>query len=1197
MGGEDYLDFLFGEEMDELDEATDLIIDLEGGRQARKLILIPSESICPPAVRQALASPFTNIYAEGYPPARMSREGLDLLTDYRHQMAYYRRYSDRRFYKGTEFADLVEALAQRRAAQRFATPEVPEEQIFVNVQPLSGAAANNAVYEAFVEPGETVMGMALPHGGHLTHGSQFNRSGKRYNAVSYAVDPGTGRLDYDAIEALAIEHRPQMIIAGFTSYPWAVDWARFRRIADAVPGDTILLADIAHPAGMVISGTYPSPVGYADVITFTTHKTLCGPRGAVILTTDPERAMRIDQAVFPGEQGGPHVNKFAAMAVAFQIAGTRRFRDLQFRIVENARALADSLQHLGLRLAYGGTDTHLLVVDLNSVETDTGYGLKGDPAARILDLCGLVCNKNTIPGDETAADASGIRLGTPWISQRGLRPQDMDKVAEAVHRVLTHIRPFSYIGATGDLYRGKIDLEVMESVRRDAAGMTEGLSDADTQKATPSWEAGVSESPPALFMNRTGAGATPQGEAVGEGTTLQDLTDGGVVEVRGWRARSFLQQATTADVLGLEVGRGCRSLVLDRAGDVLDELMLMRRPQDAQGRDIFWILTYPKLGKRTLRWLQGLADGYVLFDDEDILRKVEGPVDFRELQVEGQKVAVVVEGTGAEALLESVIPDVLPLEDGDSRDAEVDGHPVVVFRDPQGEDALRLVVVASPDAARWLWERLDDGDGLQRIGWQWEDARRRREGLPTDSEVRVPALDLYRAGLDDRFDVHKHYFVAQAALKPALPPDKKEAFYVQEGEVEGPERTSLHEEHQALGGRMVPFAGWEMPVWYTSIADEHRAVREAAGLFDVGHMGILEVAGECADRLLDAVSTNYVPWLSDGQVQYSYMLDPRGSVMDDILVYRLAADRYMVVVNAVNARKIESWLRTVQDRRVEIDPHWPWREVEGEAEVRNLKDLSSRDDRLMDIALQGPRSLEVLSRTISDGSEARKLSCLERFDFARTRVDDTDVLVSRTGYTGEKSGFELYVHPDGALALWRRLLQAGEELGLRPAGLGARDSTRTEAGLPLYGHELAGPLDITPLGAGYGSFVKFHKPFFIGRQALLARERDNPMRLVRFRLEERGGRMIRPQDPVVDGRGQHIGSVTSCALVEGRQMGMAYVNAEAAGQGDAIGIFPMSRRGKERLDRGKEDLALGDRILLHSEALVLSRFPEPDEDG
>jgi len=329
----EYSDFLVREDLSEVDPDTDLIIGFEEERQAQKIILIPSESICPRAVRQALGSVFTNIYAEGYPPLRMTRDEEELLLDFGYELAYYRRYADRRFYKGCDYVHFLEALAQRRIAKCFATDKISADEIYVNIQPLSGAAANNSVYEAFVEPGEMVMGMALPHGGHLTHGSEFNRSGKRYHIVSYEVDPVTERLDYDQIRRLAIEHKPRMIIAGYTSYSWAVDWEKFREIADAVPGGATLLADVAHPAGMIIAGVYPTPIGYADVITFTTHKTICGPRGAVILTTDGEKAQLIDSAVFPGEQGGPHVNKFAAIAVAFKIAQTEKFRRLQERIV------------------------------------------------------------------------------------------------------------------------------------------------------------------------------------------------------------------------------------------------------------------------------------------------------------------------------------------------------------------------------------------------------------------------------------------------------------------------------------------------------------------------------------------------------------------------------------------------------------------------------------------------------------------------------------------------------------------------------------------------------------------------------------------------------------------------------------------------------------------------------------------------
>ncbi|MCK4244723.1 MAG: serine hydroxymethyltransferase [Candidatus Omnitrophica bacterium] len=468
-----YKDLLDKKDLSEVDSDTGLIIDFEERRQKDKVILIPSESICPKAVREALGSRFTNIYAEGYPALRMNQGEEKELLDFEYQLSYYRRYGNRRFYKGCEYADFIESLARRRIAKCFATAKVKAEDIFVNVQPLSGAAANNSVYEAFCEPRDTIMGMALTVGGHLTHGSKFNRSGKRYDIVSYGVDSKTERLNYERIEKLALRYKPKMLIAGYTSYPWAPDWRRFREIADKC--GALLFADIAHPAGLVIAGFYPTPIGYADVITFTTHKTICGPRAAVILTTDREKAKKIESSVFPGEQGGPHVNKFAAIAVAFKIAQTRQYRHLQKRIVENCKVLASALQNEGLKLAYGGTNTHLLVIDLRKIKGRNGYPLKGEPAARILDLAGIVTNKNTIPGDEATTLASGIRLGTPWVTQREFGVLEMKKLAKVIAAILTNIKPFSYIGLTGEIPRGKIDFEILQRAKEDVRKIIEDI--------------------------------------------------------------------------------------------------------------------------------------------------------------------------------------------------------------------------------------------------------------------------------------------------------------------------------------------------------------------------------------------------------------------------------------------------------------------------------------------------------------------------------------------------------------------------------------------------------------------------------------------------------------------------------------------------------------------------------------------------
>ncbi|MGD1994027.1 MAG: serine hydroxymethyltransferase, partial [Anaerolineae bacterium] len=456
-------DFLFRDDLASLDPAVSGLIDLEAERQARKLIMIPSESYTPQAVREALGSVFTNIYAEGYPlpETRWMAEGQ--ILDYEAQMAYYRRYGDLRFYMGVEYADIAEELARRRCAEAFATDAVSADRIYVNVQPLSGAPANVAAYQALLRDGEVILGMDLAHGGHLTHGSSVNVSGKRYESVAYRVNPRTELLDYDEIERLALEHRPKIIVAGYTSYPRLPNWAKFRQIADRV--GAYLLADIAHVAGMVIAGAYPTPLEHAHVVTFTTHKTLAGPRAACILTTDPRIARRIDRAVFPGLQGGPHVNKFAAMAVAFRLAMTDSFRALQHQTVANAKALARALQEEELRTPYGGTDTHLLLVDCKTVKGPFGDPLLGDTAARVLDHVGIVCNRNTIPGDRSAALASGIRLGTPWVTQRGFREPQMRELAQRIAQTLRAIQPYTYPGHEGPIYRGKVDFDALEEAR------------------------------------------------------------------------------------------------------------------------------------------------------------------------------------------------------------------------------------------------------------------------------------------------------------------------------------------------------------------------------------------------------------------------------------------------------------------------------------------------------------------------------------------------------------------------------------------------------------------------------------------------------------------------------------------------------------------------------------------------------------
>lgn len=360
-------------------------------RQQSNLELIASENLVSPAVMAAMGSVLTNKYAEGYP--------------------------GKRYYGGCQYVDIVEDIARERACKLFGAEHA-------NVQPHSGAQANTAVYFALLNPGDTVMGMNLAEGGHLTHGSPVNLSGKYFNFVPYGVNPQTGRIDYEKVYELAMEHKPKIIVAGASAYPRTIDFKKFREIADAC--GAILMVDMAHIAGLVAAGEHPNPVEYAQIVTTTTHKTLRGPRGGMILCKE-EYAKAIDKAVFPGTQGGPLMHIIAGKAVCLGEALKPEFKEYGHRVVENAAALADGLMKRGVKLVSDGTDNHLMLVNLSGLE------LTGKELEYRLDAVNITANKNTVPNEQRSPFVtSGLRLGTPAVTTRGLNTKDMDIIAECI---------------------------------------------------------------------------------------------------------------------------------------------------------------------------------------------------------------------------------------------------------------------------------------------------------------------------------------------------------------------------------------------------------------------------------------------------------------------------------------------------------------------------------------------------------------------------------------------------------------------------------------------------------------------------------------------------------------------------------------------------------------------------------------------
>lgn len=1040
-------DFLFRGDLEDIDPAVHELTQIEAERQFRKLILIPSESAAPAAVREALSSAFQNVYAEGYPPEATRRMDESEILDYEPRLAAYRRYSDPRYYKGVEYADAVEALARRRCAETFATNGLTADDLYVNVQALSGAPANNAVYNALLKPGDTMMGMNLLHGGHLTHGSSVNRSGQLYNPVHYTVDPETERLDYDQIAALAEQHKPKIIIAGYSSYPWQVDWKRFREIADST--GAILFADIAHVAGLVAAGVYPSPVGIADVITFTTHKSLCGPRGAVILTASKSIARKVDRGVFPGEQGGPHIQKMVGQAVAFKLAQTEQFRKLQKGVVENCIAFTETLEAAGFRIPYGGTDTHLMNLDCTSIVGEDGTTLSGDQAARILDIAGVVVNRNTIPGDRSAFDPDGIRMGTSWITQRGFGVGEVKQLAGYIAELLQACEPYGYAGRKGTLRRSKIDFDMLEDVKmkvRDLA-LKAGIDFEPTEHGYPHFYYLDDAIPDAAFMT---------------------------IELEGDEVEDFVRWMTSARPLAINPGESHTvKLGLDEGSITA----AVSRPEDGG----VWKLTVPGASAgRLVAWLRDLSDGYVAVVEGDLDLKLPGPV---------------------------------------------------VVRVTDGLDSLP--------------KSTDEADGSDKPWYL---------GMEEVSGEALPAFTWE---------------------EPEDPPVRK---------------TALNETHREMGAKMVPFAGWDMPVWYTGVLEEHTATRQAAGLFDVSHMGVYQVSGPEACAFLNSVLTNDAASLEVGESLYAQFLDPTGHVIDDTMVYRYRPETYLVVVNASNDDKDWAWLNAVKNGDVRVDEDRPWAKAFGRGcTLRNLRDPKEGVDMRVDIAIQGPKSREILLAMGCDDETAATLKAMPWAGVMEGEFGGFDLIVSRTGYTGERVAYELFVHPDKSVGLWKKLLEVGEPFGLLPVGLGARDSLRTEAGLPLYGHEMAGDRDLGVGHAGFAAYVKTYKPWFIGRKAYLEQEAGRDSVVVRFRFNEKGVRMAHTGDPVVEARGKVVGFVTSCAVdAEGYLLGQALVDQKFAEKGTPVAVFQSAAK---KAGKAPAELAMGERTPVPTPATVLSRFP------
>ena len=788
----------------------------------------------------------------------------------------------------------------------------------------------------------------------------------------------------------------------------------------------------------------------------------------------------------------------------------------------------------------------MLLLDCKTITGPDNTALSGDMAARILDLAGVVVNRQTIPGDRSALRPSGIRLGTTWVTQRGMGEVEIDALGDIIADVLNACIPFSLTGRVRPLPRAKVNFDVLQSAAARSRELAASIGiDTDAQAdGYPHFYAGDPRSPhqppPKSPPSKLGGDSSlpfpsSLGKGPGDGVSGRESSSPLQLSITGAAAGDFLHIATTSDVMRLNDGERQPTHILEKDGAVMASGEVTRKsPTEFQ-------LTIAGLTDRAIAWLRALSDGFVLFDDSDIHAKLPGPV------------AVTLIGEA----------ESIALAPGDGYD------PKAYHIGINGEN------LAMPTASH---------------------ARTSHQPPPNSP----PTASVYAAqAMEGDFVESTADDLSVSLVAPALP----DASGRGPGGGVGLLQTPLHSLHLELGAKMAPFAGYDMPLWYKSVGEEHRAVREDAGIFDVAHMGVFGLRGRGAAAFLDLVATNDVKRLNVGDSHYSFLLDVNGIPLDDLMIYRLADEHFLAVVNASNNDKNWAWLQAVIAGDVMIDGQYPSRRIEGRVDtgppgtsrfdLRDLRRPEHGAERRVDIALQGPMSRDYL---LALGGEESDLTAVKRLKWAgvaRVALGGFDLIVSRTGYTGERVAYELFVHPERAAALFRRLV----DMGVAPCGLAARDSLRTEAGLPLYGLELAGDLNLNPAEAGFGAYVKLYKPFFIGKRAFIEREGKRKGQVSRFRLDSKGARPAHYGDPIVNARGRVVGTVTSCNIdSEGYQLGQALMERGRAATdpsgfrkpGTQLAVFASAGRLKA-VDYA--ELAIGARAPVPQPLTILTRFP------